>query len=267
MLRKTLKFSVKNDEIADMQFAGYGSTWDMDDEGDIINRGAFADTVASFLKDGFIAWQHDWATPIGRPIQAHEDDKGLFIKAQISDTAIGRDAVVLMKDGVVQKLSIGFDILDAEVLDDERGAEMFGEEKYLDIKSTLPWWVDGVRIIKAIKLYEVSPVSLPANPHAVITDAKNGSGSELPFNEHLLAVGSAVEGLKRHLKYKAKRRKEDGRELSDAQLGHIKQLIETYAGLADDLRSIAEVKSVDDDAIRQEIARFHANSARLVGAL
>jgi uncharacterized protein len=51
-------------------------------------------------------WNH--AEPIGRVIESEDRAEGHWIKARISDTAAGRDARTLMRDGVVDKFSVGF---------------------------------------------------------------------------------------------------------------------------------------------------------------
>ena len=40
----------------------------IDRVGDMILPGAFAAGLADFLKEGVVAWQHDWTMPIGKPL-------------------------------------------------------------------------------------------------------------------------------------------------------------------------------------------------------
>lgn len=49
---------------------------------------------------------------LGKPLELREDEKGLFIRGKISDTQSGRDVQTLLKDGVLNELSIGYDAVD-----------------------------------------------------------------------------------------------------------------------------------------------------------
>ncbi len=44
---------------------------------------------------------------MGVPLAIEEDDKGLYVLAQVSRTRENADRLQLMKDGVVDRLSIG----------------------------------------------------------------------------------------------------------------------------------------------------------------
>ncbi len=135
---KTFGFKAAGDGLSERQFAGYANTWDLDSDGDMVMPGAFNATIPQFLTDGFIAWQHGWDNPIGKPIAASEDGTGLFIKAQLSDTTQGRDAITLVRDGVVRKMSIGFEVEQSEDLSDNAGEAMMGKDAYSAAKDALP---------------------------------------------------------------------------------------------------------------------------------
>ena len=139
-------FEVKAAEADSLNFEGYGSTFgNRDLFGDIIERGAFMNTLPDFVENGKILWVHDMRRPIGKVLDAQEDPHGLFLKFQLSNTSDGKDMAQLIADGAVDKLSIGFDIV----------RDRFDE-------------VSNTRHIEEVKLYEVSPVPIPANPEAQI---------------------------------------------------------------------------------------------------
>jgi len=146
-------FEIK-DSLVDMDertFAGYAATWDLDSTNDIIHQGAFAKSI----KEAFpskrikVLWQHD--QPLGMPLDMYEDSKGLFVKGKVSKTRLGDEALELMRDGVVDRMSIGFMI--------PKGKSDYDEQ--------------GVRHIKEVKLIEFSPVTFPANENALITGVKS----------------------------------------------------------------------------------------------
>ena len=140
--------------VEERTFEGYASTFgNVDQVGDIIMPGAFSKTIQERFPRGDIKilWQH--YEPLGMPLEIREDEKGLYVKGRISKTALGDDALELMRDGVVNRMSIGFTIVKADY-DDQT----------------------GYRIIREVKLWEFSPVTFPANEQAVITAVKHLSG-------------------------------------------------------------------------------------------
>lgn len=161
------------------EFRGYASSFhNIDDSfwGDIIQPGAFKADLPDFLADGLVMWQHDWDEPIGKPTDAKEDAKGLYIQATVADTARGRDARVLIRDGIVKKLSIGFQALGREWLEDEDQVRAYWSKwNYLPVASDTAKAKFGARLLTRIKLYEISPVSVPANRNATITEILKGA--------------------------------------------------------------------------------------------
>lgn len=120
----------------------------------VIQRGAFSKTLQERSRSIPILWQHDMDEPIGQPVQLFENDFGLVLQASISQTARGKDALTLIRDGVVRALSIGF----------------------CPIKEDLEEQPDGsmLRYIREVRLVEISVVTLGADPNALITDAHSG---------------------------------------------------------------------------------------------
>ena len=149
MERKSLKFEVKKDDIAGRVFAGYASTFDVDLGGDIIVPGAFKKTIEGRQQSIKVLWQHN--EPIGKSMRLYEDNIGLFVEGKVSKTRLGDEAIELMRDGVVDQMSIGFSV-------------PAGKSEMSD---------EGLRIIREVKLFEFSPVTFPMNPNSIITSVKN----------------------------------------------------------------------------------------------
>lgn len=145
---KSLSFKADAVDMNERTFAGYASTWDLDQGGDLITKGAFTKTINEAGGRVKVLWQH--SEPIGRPLSMEEDEKGLFVTAKISKTRLGDEALELMKDGVLDRMSIGYRIPE-------------GKSEYN---------ADGIRIIRELKLLEFSVVTFPMNEAAVITDVK-----------------------------------------------------------------------------------------------
>lgn len=147
---KALQFKEQDVSIKDRTFKGYASTWDKDSGNDIITKGAFSKTLGERSGRVKILWQHD--LPLGKPTLMQEDEKGLYVEGYISKTRLGDEALELMRDGVVDQMSIGFSIPS-------------GKSEYSKN--------DSARIIREVKLYEFSPVTFPMNDNAMITSVKS----------------------------------------------------------------------------------------------
>lgn len=147
---KTLTFRAEEYEEETGIFSGYAAVFgNVDTGGDVIEPGAFTKTLAEgWERVKILALHNDCWLPVGRPLELREDSNGLFLKAKISDTSMGRDIKVLLKDGVLTELSIGYDPV------------------VFDYDET------GIRHLREVKLWEVSVVTWAMNPEATITDYK-----------------------------------------------------------------------------------------------
>ena len=137
-------------------FEGYASVFGVQDsDGDVIVKGAFTETLKGYRESGKMPkmlWQHDRKEIIGKYTEMEEDDNGLWVKGNlIMETQRGREAYALMKAGVLDSMSVGFNITEAG------DGEMRGSG----------------RVIEAVDLWEVSLVTWGANPDAQITSVKS----------------------------------------------------------------------------------------------
>lgn len=140
--------------------SGYASVFgNKDAGGDIVMPGAFAETMVENRRTGFrpkMLWHHDMREPIGRWSEFSEDGKGLFVTGRLNlEVQRGREAHALLKAGDIDGLSIGYATIDEE-FDQSRGANL----------------------LKKVRLYEVSVVSMAMNQRASVTDVKS-SGEDL----------------------------------------------------------------------------------------
>ncbi len=131
---------------------GYGSIFgNVDSDNDIIEKGAYARTIKNNGSRVKYLYQHDITKPIGRMKELYEDDKGLGFIAEVPKTTFGNEVLELMKYNVIDENSVG--ILPVK-------------KDYND---------DGVRVIKEVKLYEISAVTLASNDEAKILEVKGES--------------------------------------------------------------------------------------------
>lgn len=165
--RKAFKFELESTD-EDGTFSGYAAVFGNIDSGnDVIERGAFTKTIAEdFDRIKILSQHNDCELPIGKPLELREDEKGLYIKGKISGTTKGRDILTLMRDGVLNELSIGYDSVEFDV----------------DASA-------NIRRLKEIKLWEVSIVTWAMNDQAKVDEVKS-----------LDEVKSFVDGLKSEIK-------------------------------------------------------------------
>ena len=159
---RTYPFEIKqmNDEDPNFfVFEGYASTFGNIDLGDdVVERGAFTKTLQERPKFK-ILWQHNMNEPIGVPVEAREDNVGLFLKARLpkEDSLVKGRIIPQIKVGSVDSMSIGFFIKDYEIK-------------------------EGIRHLKEVDLFETSLVTMPMNPKANLTGFKAVSPNKnLPF--------------------------------------------------------------------------------------
>lgn len=132
-------------------FEGYASIFgNVDQGGDVVDKGAFKEFVKN--EDGrvVVLWQHRTGEPIGTA-EVSQDDKGLAFKGQlVLDDPKAAVARAHMQAKSVTGMSIGYDVLPG-------GAEFMNS---------------GVRLLKALKLWEISVVTFGMNPAAQIDRVK-----------------------------------------------------------------------------------------------
>jgi len=110
---------------------------------DTINNGEmFARDSVTLDPEAKLMWQHDQREPIGRITEGRHTEAGFEIRATISETQRGLDAITLLDDGVINKFSVGFVMRDSKV-DDNRNrivTDAFVREVSL---VSFPWYSDA----------------------------------------------------------------------------------------------------------------------------
>lgn len=135
---------------------GYGAyKGNVDRAGEVIADGAFKN-LDDFVKEGFSAIGHDWhSLSIGTIESAKEDDQGLDFAMQFHSTPQAQDARTVVRERKERGKSVGLSI-GYEVTEDAK-EQRDGKE---------------VRVLKGIKVYEISIVTVPANPRALASVVK-----------------------------------------------------------------------------------------------
>ena len=174
-------------------------------------------------------YQHNLNNPIGTFNELRETEKGLEFVAQLAiKTTLGKDVFEMMKAGVISENSVGFAPIQEE----------------FDTKSK-------INHIKEVKLYEISAVTLAANPLAFINEVKSkgfdGTKEEL-INQYLM---EKLESLTRLIKSSG---------ISDGLAHSIEYEILSLKDLA--LREVVTEPIVEDHSA-EELARKSKNEEEI----
>ena len=156
---KTKSFDVKADNGV---IVGYASTWirEPDSYGDIVARGAFADSIEEIKAEGKtlpLLFNHNGDNLndyIGAVVALEEDDHGLKFEATFDDTPTAQRARELAMDGRLAKFSFAYDVLDQATVTLEDGRE--------------------ANELRKLNIHEVSLVLYPANPDTSVVSVKSG---------------------------------------------------------------------------------------------
>lgn len=177
MLHKSFGLEVKAVSDAGV-IEGYASVFggSPDSYGDIIAPGAFANTLTEHKRAGtmpLMLWGHDASQPpIGGWDDMAEDGKGLWVQGTVDlEDAMGQRVHRALKNKRMKGLSIGYETRESE--EDQKR---------------------GTRLLKDVKLWEVSPVNFPAQVRAGVDAVKSRIRSgELPslsdFEDFLREAG------------------------------------------------------------------------------
>ncbi|MFI5396589.1 MAG: HK97 family phage prohead protease [Candidatus Binatia bacterium] len=148
----------------------------------VFEPGSFTESLQIDGSRVRILWSHDDARPIGKTVRLRDSAAALQIEGKLSDTADGRMALQLIRDGVCTDLSIGYEVVRSVFVPVSDMGAAFCEHYALDLAGC-----DQIRRIQQARLYECSIVTLGANAAAKIT-AVNGQRQWL----NQLAAAEAV---------------------------------------------------------------------------
>lgn len=110
---KTCTLQLKEVDVNKRFVAGYLSAFgNVDTYGDMVMPGAFTKTIAERGPSGSnrikYLWQHDSRKPVGKFTLLKEDSVGLYFEADMSEASAGKDAMTLIKEGILNEHSIGY---------------------------------------------------------------------------------------------------------------------------------------------------------------
>lgn len=177
--RKRLPFSMFVKSLdAEGRFAGYASVFDIiDQQRDVILRGAFDETLKGRVQQIKLLWQHQPEEVVGVFDRIFEDARGLYVEGRLLlDVQRAREAYALLKAGALSGLSIGYSPLRYRI--DENS---------------------GVRKLSTVQLWEVSLVTFPANSAAGVTLVKQMERASEMHPEQRIKLSDALDNAMKAL--------------------------------------------------------------------
>jgi len=215
------------------KFKGWGSTFggSADAHGDVVVKGAFKDTIAQGgrNKNGIaMLYQHNPSEPIGIWTKLEELDQGLYVEGElILEVQRAKETLALMRKGAIKGLSIGYDLPRlANGLRDPDSYEIVERGEQYN------------RYLKKVDLWEISPVTFPANVGANITTVKDFEGclTERDWEGALREAGltkSQAQLIVKQMKTSSLRESGGGNEVVNVESLLLKELQRRNAAMMD----------------------------------
>ena len=204
-------------ETGNGEVEGYASIFgNIDQHGEIVERGAFTKTIAERGDKVLFCWQHNKHEIIGKIVELREDQKGLYFRAQFAPTPRGQEARELLKMGALGGFSFGFNVL---------------QETQERLSNGRP-----ITRLKQLRLTEISAVSQPCNEEALPLGVKSVEAPE--FSDEEMAL---IEEFKSNLL--AQRTAEQSDDVSEGS-----------EGIAEAIEAVADAAAAACEAVEEWVA-------------
>ena len=176
---------------------GYRSVFgEIDEGGDIVVKGAFADCLGEYLGSGFSAHSHDWkfTEAVGYPVEAYEDDHGWFVKSVFHSTGTAQDARTIASERHAAGKQVGFSFgylpVEYEYIDAKDFKEklpLYVKEDRLAFNLAKAQKFNRIRLLKKVEAPEDSLVLAGMNKLAGATAVKDKLKIEIVDSKGMLA--------------------------------------------------------------------------------
>lgn len=223
------EFEVREAEDGNgMTFTGYAAVFDSPSQPlpfiERIERGAFKRSLAA-RNEIKMLWNHDSGSILGSTragtLRLEEDSYGLRVTADLPDTQLGRDTAYLLKRADVQSMSFGFSV--------PKG----GDE----------WVSANERVLKSVRLFEVSIVGAPA--YEATTGTTMVRGLDKIAQRALVDSDALADAM---LKI------ESGADLTDEEVGIINKVVQELSPQAENVEEETEETPAEDSVSPEMLA-------------
>jgi len=172
MRYKSFPFAVKSFEPDEGVFEGMASTFgNVDSYGDTVFKGAFKKTIKENLANIKILRQHDSWGVVGLPEMLKETNEGLFLRGRIpldNDLPLSRQTYAELKTGLLDGLSIGYELVPGKFEENDTGGFDLHEIKLWEI-SAVTWGADAFARVSAVKAQDLAQME-PAQLRSLLDE-------------------------------------------------------------------------------------------------
>jgi len=218
------------------EYEGHFSVFNnVDDGNDVAHPGMFLKTIAERGKRVKVFYAHDWNKLIGPPPSVLEEDAvGLHAKGRLTLEAFwGKEAWALMKDGALSEGSFGYETVKADFDN------------------------SGVRHLREVRLFEISPVPLGMNSLTDLQAIKSLLTADTTNTEQQLEI---LEAAARTIRPMTKA----GRVLSAANVTRAKTALASLQEAIDALTELLAAAEPEPEKLHSALrARARAAQAAL----
>ncbi len=223
------EFEVREAEDGNgMTFTGYAAVFDSPSQPlpftERIKRGAFKRSLAA-RNEIKMLWNHESGSILGSTragtLRLEEDSYGLRVTADLPDTQLGRDTAYLLKRADVQAMSFGFSV--------PKG----GDE----------WVSANERVLKSVRLFEVSIVGAPAYEATTGTTMVRGLDK---IAERALVDSDALADAMLKI--------ESGADLTEDEVGIINKVVQELSPQLETVEEETEEAPAEDSVSAEMLA-------------
>lgn len=166
-----------DDGLEEGQFTAYASVFgNVDSYGDVVVKGAFADDLKAWEGSGAVIpllFGHNMSDPdfnLGHVAKAVEDDHGLLVTAHLDlENPKAAQVYRMLKGRRINQMSFAYDVLDSVTRDG-----------------------DKVNELRALRLYEVSVVTLGANQETEVLAVKSAADALMSKAGRVLSAKNEI---------------------------------------------------------------------------
>lgn len=207
----------------------------IDHDGDVTIPGAIPTKDVAMSAYEHATWSG--AHPVGRGVIKEVDDLGVFDGRFFMETTQGRDTYHTVKAmAELQEWSYGYQVLPPS------GPGVWEGQK--------------VNILKALDIFEVSPVFMGAGIGTSTLAIKSGApGPDASFADHLSWYAEGLPALLERTKDRAEFRAAEGRKLSRTDRARLQDIEAALPGLLDAVRALLYVPDAVEPDDPQKAAR------------
>lgn len=284
--------------------SGYRSVFsEIDEGGDLIVKGFFAESIPEYLSAGFTAHSHDWDFDkvVGYPIDAKEDDYGFFVDSEFHSTpdaqSVRTKAIERKKAGKRVGFSFGYSVSDKsyiEAKDYKEQLPLYVKPERLQANLLKAQKFDRIRILKKGEVIEDSIVTAPMNKLAMASGIKSETdiktfieqhghdviiqaiNSELPETDRYLkgitgtesfesfeAAGLALTEFAQKMRSNHDHRVKEGRVLSTSNRAKIQACMDSMTVVMTDLTNLMEMSEPKPKEKEIDVEALRTQSLRL----